>query len=176
MSVRIWKWNDSYVGFSFTCTTERDEAERPQCMICNLVMSNGNWKPSALREHLRNKYSNHVGTSVDAFKLRRIRYDLGKPLLEASSKVLYTITKEKKSHTIGETLLKPCVLEMAKIALGEDAVKQLSQVSLSNDTVHQRIKDTSQDITTQVVSEMKQNHAKISMQIEESTDVSKHSQ
>ena len=35
-----------------------------------------------------------------------------------------------KPHTIGETLVKPCALEMAKIVLGEDAVKQLSQVPL----------------------------------------------
>ena len=77
------------------------------------------------------------------------------------------IAKEKKLHTIGETLVKPCALEMAKIVLGEDAVKQLSQVPLSNDTVRQRIKDMSQDITTQVVSEIKQSPAKISMQIDE---------
>jgi len=188
MSGKNRKWNDSYVGFGFTCMTERDGTERPQCMICNLVMSNGNLKPSGLKEHLENKHSNHVGTSVDAFKLKRVRYDQkatlssygfaapGKPLLEASYKVSYMIAKAKKPHTIGETLVKPCVLEMAKIVLGEDAVKQLSQVSLSNDTVRQRIKDMSQDITTQVVSEMKQSPAKISMQIDESTDVSNHSQ
>ena len=72
--------------------------------------------------------------------------------------------------------MKPCVLEMAEIVLGKDAAKQLSQVSLSNDTVRQRIKDMSQDIVTQVVSEIKQSPAKFSMQIDESTDVSSHSQ
>ena len=86
------------------------------------------------------------------------------------------IAKEKKPHTIGETPVKPCPLEMAKIVLGEDVVKQLSQVPLSNDTVRQRIKDMGQDITIQVVSEIKHNSAKISMQIDESTDVSNHSQ
>ncbi|XP_039608829.1 protein ZBED8-like [Polypterus senegalus] len=86
------------------------------------------------------------------------------------------IAKEKKPHTIRETLVKPCALEMAKIVLGEDATKQFSQVSLSNDTVHQRIKDMSQDIITQVVSEIKQSPAKISMKTDESTDISNHSQ
>ncbi|XP_068246524.1 protein FAM200C-like [Palaemon carinicauda] len=95
---------------------------------------------------------------------------------EASNKVSYMIAREKKPHTIGETLLKLCALEMAKIVLGEDAAKKLSQVSVSNDTVHQRIKDMGQDIITQFVSEIKQSPAKISMQIDESTDVSNHSQ
>ncbi|KAG2466217.1 ZBED8 protein, partial [Polypterus senegalus] len=188
LSAKKRKCNDSYVGFGFACVTERDGTERPQCMICNLVMSNRNLKPSGLREHLESKHSNHVGTSIDAFKLRRICYDQkatlssygfvapGKHFLEASYRVSYMIVKEKKPHTIGETFVKPCALEMAKIVLGEDAVKQLSQVSLSNDIVHQRIKDMSQNIITQVVSEIKQSPAKISMQIDESADVSNHSQ
>uniref|UniRef100_UPI0035900B4B protein FAM200C-like n=1 Tax=Myxine glutinosa TaxID=7769 RepID=UPI0035900B4B len=71
------------------------------------------------------------------------------------------IAKEKKPHTIGESLVKPCALEMVKIVLGEDALKRLSQVSLSNDTVRQRIGDMSQDIATQVVSEIKSSPAKI---------------
>ena len=52
----------------------------------------------------------------------------------------------------------------------------LLQVSVSNDTVYLRIKDMSQDVITQVISEMKQSPAKISMQLDESTDVSNHSQ
>lgn len=60
-------------------------------------------------------------------------------LLESSYEVLYMIVKEKKPHTIGETLVKPCALEGVKLVLGENAAMQLSQVSLSNDIVHQRI-------------------------------------
>lgn len=60
-------------------------------------------------------------------------------LLESSYEVLYMIVKEKKPHTIGETLVKPCALERVKLVLGENAAMQLSQVSLSNDFVHQRI-------------------------------------
>ncbi|XP_068209156.1 protein FAM200C-like [Palaemon carinicauda] len=187
-SVKKRKWNDSYVGFGFTCLTKRDGIARPQCMLCNLVMSNGNLKPSGLKEHFESKHKDHVGTSIEAFKLKRVCYDQKatlssygfsaprKPLLEASYKVLYMIAREKKPHTIGETLVKHCALEMAKIVLGEHAAKKLSQVSVSNDTVHQRIKDMSQDIITQVVRKIKQSPAKISMQIDESTDVSNHSQ
>ena len=86
------------------------------------------------------------------------------------------IVKEKKTHTVEETLLKPCVLEMAKVLLGDDAAKQLSQMSLSNDTVHQRIIDLSQNILTQVANAITQSPAEISVQIDKSTEVSNHSQ
>lgn len=144
-------------------------------------------KPSGLREHLESKQYNHVGTSIDAFKLRRVRYDQkatlssygfsapGKPLLESPYKVSYMIFREKKPHIIGETIVKPCALEMAKIVLGEDAAKNCVRRPCPT-TLRQKIKEMSLDITTQVVSEIKQSPAKISMHIDESTDVSDHSQ
>lgn len=104
-SVKKRKWNDSYAGFGFTCLTERDGIERPQCMLCNFVMSSGNLKPSGLKEHLESKHKDHVGTSIEAFKLKRVRYDQKatllsygfsaprKPLLEASNKVSYMIAR-----------------------------------------------------------------------------------
>ena len=63
-----------------------------------------------------------------------------------------------------------------EILLGGDIAKQLSKVSLSNDTVHQRIINMSQDILTKVVNEIKQSPSKTSIQIDESTGVSNHSQ
>lgn len=106
------------------------------------------WSHQDWKENLESKHSNHVGTSIDAFKLEfvMIRKQLSsyefavlEKLLESSYEVLYMIVKEKKPHTIGETLVKPCALERVKLVLGENAAMQLSQVSLSNDFVHQRI-------------------------------------
>ncbi|KAK3875335.1 hypothetical protein Pcinc_019781 [Petrolisthes cinctipes] len=95
-----------------------------------------------------------------------------KPLLRASYQVAYQIAKLKKPHTIGEELIKPCVLEMAKIVLGKEAEKKLQQVSLSNDVIHNLIIDLSDDILEQVVADMKDSPVKISLQVDESTDVS----
>lgn len=152
MSVKKRKWYDSHVAFGVAYVTEQDEPERPNCMICNLVMSNRNLKPPGLREHLENKHRSHVGTSIHAFNLRRVRYDQkpslsshgftapGKPLQEASYKATSKIAKEKKPHSIGDTLVKPCVMETAKSVQGEDALKQMSHVSLSNDTCAMELK------------------------------------
>ena len=45
-------------------------------------------------------------------------------LLEASYLVAFEIEKQKKPHTIGETLIKPCILKTAGIVLGKEAEKK----------------------------------------------------
>ena len=44
-------------------------------------------------------------------------------LLEASYLVAFEIVKQKKPHTIRETLIKPCILKTAGIVLGKEAEK-----------------------------------------------------
>ena len=94
-----------------------------------------------------------------------------KPLLLASYKVAYEIAKQKKPHTIAESLIKPCALEMASIVLGKDAKRKLQVIPLSNNTISSRICDISYDILNQVNSDIKNSPTKISLQLEESTDI-----
>ncbi len=54
--------------------------------------------------------------------------------------------KQKKPHTIGETLIKPCTLKMVKRVLGDASERKIQQISLSNDTVKGRINEMSDDI------------------------------
>ncbi|XP_076308545.1 protein FAM200C-like [Tachypleus tridentatus] len=162
------KWNDEYVKFGFTCTTEKDGTQRPQCILCSTLFSNANLKPSKLDEHFKNKHGGRdAGNDIVTLRVKRARFDqvgtlptygfspTEKPLLRASYEVAYQIAKSKKPHTIGEELIKPCALEMAKIVLGKEAEKKLQQVSLSNDVIHNRIIDMSVDILEQVVADIK---------------------
>ncbi|XP_076352731.1 protein FAM200C-like [Tachypleus tridentatus] len=177
------KWNDEYVKFGFTCTTEKDGTQRPQCILCSTLFSNANLKPSKLDEHFKNKHGGRdAGSDIVTLRVKRARFDqvgtlptygfspTEKPLLRASYEVAYQIAKSKKPHTIGEELIKPCALEMAKIVLGKEAEKKLQQVSLSNDVIHNRIIDMSVDILEQVVADIKASPVKISLQVDESTD------
>ncbi|XP_076315072.1 protein FAM200C-like [Tachypleus tridentatus] len=179
------KWNDEYVKFGFTCTTEKDGTQRPQCILCSTLFSNANLKPSKLDEHFQNKHGGRdAGNDIVTLRVKRARFDqvgtlptygfspTEKPLLSASYEVAYQIAKSKKPHTIGEELIKPCALEMAKIVLRKEAEKKLQQVSLSNDVIHNRIIDMSVDILEQVVADIKASPVKISLQVDESTDVS----
>ena len=75
-----------------------------------------------------------------------------------------------------ENLIKPCTIRMVELVLGTDAAKKIKEVPLSNDVIAGRVADMSCNILYQVVQEMKDSPIRISMQLDESTDVSNISQ
>ena len=87
------------------------------------------------------------------------------------------IAKKCKPYTIGETLVKPCATEMARIVLGRESDKKLKEIPLSNDTVKRRIADLSGNIKEQEISEIKNSpFGLFSIQLDETTDVASCSQ
>ena len=52
------KWNEDYVRYSFTCMTEKDGTQRPQCILCCKVLANANFKPQRINEHFNNQHEN----------------------------------------------------------------------------------------------------------------------
>ncbi|XP_044151372.1 protein ZBED8-like [Bufo gargarizans] len=190
MSSKKRKWSDEYVQYGFTCITERDGSQRPNCMTCNAKLSNSSLAPAKLREHFLKLHGDgkYKNTTLAEFKVRRARFDenaslpvlgfvpINKPILIASCEVAYLIAKQGKPHTIGETLIKPAVLKMVNIMLGKAAEVKLSQIPLSNDTISDRIEDMSKDILAQIVADLISSPAKFSLQLDETTDVSNLSQ
>ena len=102
-------------------------------MLCNVKLSNFSLAPAKLREHFTKvpgtgKYKD---TTLTQFKQKRARFDanatiifygfvlLDKPILTASCEVAYLIAKQKKPHIIGETLVNPAAMQLAKIMLGK---------------------------------------------------------
>ncbi|XP_042217594.1 protein ZBED8-like, partial [Homarus americanus] len=65
--------------------------------------------------------------------------------------VAYRIAKQKKPHTIGETLVKPCALEMVELVCGLEQRKKIAAVPLSNDVIHSTIVDISSNILKQAI-------------------------
>ena len=86
--------------------------------------------------------------------------------------VAYKVVRSKKPYTIAEELIKPCALEMVTIVPGQETRKKLELVSLSNNVIHNRIGDLSGDILDQVISDVRSSSLKISLQLDESNDVS----
>ena len=178
------KYSENYVAFGFTFVTDSDGSERPQCFLCGKVLANASLKPAKLKEHLKSIHPKNALDSVDSFRSKKARFEKSgtlpkfgfiktqKPCLEASYKVAYRIAKEKKAHTIGETFIKPCALEMTELVCGTEQRKKLEAVSLSNDTISSRIIDISNNILKQVMEELKASPFPFSMQLDESTDVS----
>ena len=184
MSSKKRKYDDSYIQFGFTSVVI-DGMEKPQCVLCNKVLSNDSMRPAKLKQHLENVHpqSKHKDKSYferqsKALKMMRLDnsgefFIRNSKIVEASYEVALEIAKQKKPHTIGESLIKPCVLKMADKVLGKDAEKKLAAVPLSNNTIQRRISDMSNDIKTQVVQQIKDApFGLFAIQLDESTDVS----
>lgn len=131
---------------------------------------------------LNTKHPDHVTKDLEFFKrhesgLRRQRLDhtgifrqQNTAAVQASYDVALEIAKQKTPHTIGETLIKPCMLKMVKLILGETSETKMRQISLSNNTIMRRISDISTDVNEQILEEIRDSPL-FSFQVDESTDV-----
>ncbi|XP_067933377.1 zinc finger BED domain-containing protein 5-like [Watersipora subatra] len=127
-------YDDSYFNYGFTCMI-KSGIEVPQCVLCMKVLANDSMKPHQLKKHLRNKHAEHMDKSKPFFEakkreLKRAKLDStgsfhiqAQAITEASYALSYRIARDKKPHTIGETLVKPCLLECTKIILGDSCSK-----------------------------------------------------
>ena len=69
---------------------------------------------------------------------------------KASYEVAYLIAKDKKPHTIGETLIKPAAVAISQIMHGDKIADKVKEIPLSADTIRRRINKISQDIKCQL--------------------------
>ena len=127
-------------------------------------LSNSSLAPPKLPEHFTKVYGTgkYKDTTLIQFEQKRARFNanatitscgfvsVDKPILTASYEVAYLIAKQGKPHIIGETLVKPGVMQLAKILLGKEVKNKLSLVPLSNDVVKSRINDIGKDIFSQI--------------------------
>ncbi|GFT43769.1 protein ZBED8 [Nephila pilipes] len=90
--------------------------------------------------------------------------------LEASYHVAKLIARQKKPHTLGETLIKPACMEIVRLMLGPNEVKEVNKVSLSVDTVKRRIHDMSNDILGTLIKKLL-SAEKFALQIDKTTDI-----
>ena len=63
------------------------------------------------------------------------------------------ISKEKKSHNIGETLIKPCMLKAAGLLLGS-TYRKMAKISLLDSTINTPIDELAKNIMCQVLKKL----------------------
>lgn len=185
-SAKKRKYNDDYIKYGFISIIKND-VEHPQCVVCYEVLSNDAMRPNRLERHLLTKHISLKDKPKSFFNaksehLKRMKLDStgscaqsSEKVLEASYELSLLIAREKKNHTIGETLVKPCLLKAADVILGADCRQKFSQIPLSDNTVKRRIDDMAKDIENQVVEEIKQSPF-FAIQLDESTDIAQCSQ
>ena len=150
-------------------------------------LGNDSLKPSKLKRHKELKHKENTD-SVEMFKAKRPRYEMSKtlpalgfcltsqPLLRASLKVSLVIVKAKAPHTAGKKPIKPSAVKMAQIFLGRNEAKRINSVSLSDDTVNNRIADIANNILNQLIAQIQDSPCRISLQFDETTDIKSISQ
>ena len=129
MATKKRKYDEEYISYGFTLTLDRDGTEKPQCFLCGKVLADSSMKPVKLKEHLHANYLGNISDSRDTFLQKKARFEVSgtldkygffpteKPLLVASYKIAYRIAKEKMPHSIAETPIKPCALEINSLWL-----------------------------------------------------------
>lgn len=74
--------------------------------------------------------------------------------VEASYHTSLQIAKNRKAHTYGEELIKPCLLEAVHLILNEESCNKIKQMLLSNDTMQCRSDEMAGDIKEKVTEKL----------------------
>ena len=131
------KYNNEYIKFGFNSISENGMT-KPQCVLCNAVLSVEAMKPSEPKRHLNKKHPERVEKNLSLFEdkltLKRQKLDSkgyfqqpNKALVEASYEAALATAKQTEPNSVGETLVKPCAVTMVKLILGESATNKLSK-------------------------------------------------
>uniref|UniRef100_K7F2K4 DUF4371 domain-containing protein n=1 Tax=Pelodiscus sinensis TaxID=13735 RepID=K7F2K4_PELSI len=174
------KYSENYIKFGFACQ-EKEGVNLPR-VICFKVLGNDSIKPAKLKLHLKKCHPNLLQKDEDYFEqrlssLKRQRldstsafYNKSSNAVRASYIVAYKVAQAKKPHTIVEQLVLPSAKEVVWLVFGKEAARKLNDISVSNDTVSRGINEISQNISEQVVDEIKKSPL-FAIQLDESTDI-----
>ena len=122
-----YSYNQEFLDLGFTSIKDHG-AEKPQCLLCYKMLSNKSLKKNKLKRHLEMKHPQHVKKNRIFFQHRetelirsRICSKTNPALLASKQATLASyvvslhIGKEIKPHTIGERLVKPAAIDMARL-------------------------------------------------------------
>lgn len=139
--------------------------ERPQCVLCQEILSNKCMKPSKLKRHLQQKHPNEAVKFTDYFKHQELclarqtsifcqQASVPERCLKASYLASLHIARAKKPHTVGEALLLPATKDIVRELFGEEAARKVDCVPLSDNTVSRRIGEMANDISSQLLEQL----------------------
>lgn len=179
--IKTRRYEAAYIKYGFTCVTHKNGYECPKCVLCFEILSNECLKPSKLQRHLNQKHPAEAEKPIDFFKRKEEHLTrqsatfvrqatVPERALRASFLASFHIARAKKSHTIGEDLILPATKDIVKELLGEEAAKKIDAVQLSDNTVSRRIGDMAEDVSAQLLDQVRASEY-FALQLDESTDV-----
>ena len=177
------KYDPAYLKYGFIEEPESRISPRPLCVVCSESFANSSMKPSKLSRHLQTSHPDLAEKPIEFFQRLREGMskqkdailqlkDVNKSLLIASYRTALRIAKCKKPFTIGEQLVKPCMLDNVDIILGKNASQKLKDIPMSSRTIKRRIEAMADDVESQVI-KMIGASPFYSIQLDESTTFTK---
>lgn len=174
------KYDKDYLSFGFVAEY-CGELPCPQCVLCLTVLSNEAMKPAKLSRHLQTKHPEVANKPLEFFvrKANEIQKQklfmssavkVNENALRASYLVAQRVAKNRKPHTIAETLIMPAAIDIVREMLGEKAAEKLKVVPVSNNTIQRRINNLADDVSSQLIERLQRSRY-YALQMNESTDV-----
>lgn len=173
------KYNEEFLKFGFTSAIENNMAV-PECVICGCKLKNSAMVPSKLQRHLQTNHPSLATKDKSYFqkslssKSKQVKgfekhIGISEKAQIASYEVAELIAMKLKPHNLAEEIILPACRKIVKTMIGESADIDICKIPLSNDTIHRRIQDMSQNIeqnTTKILA-----CSNFALQIDESTDI-----
>lgn len=176
----VRKYDSNYLALGFSWN-EDENNPKPVCVICNEVLANESMRPNKLRRHIDTKHTDLNSQPLEFFqkKLNALKMSKRKLLhftkinekaMRASYLISYRIAKTGTAHTIGETLVLPAIKDTVEIMFGENSLKEVETIPLSNNTVMRRIGEMSNWAENELVQRINKSTF-FSLQLDDSTDI-----
>ncbi|GFX90684.1 SCAN domain-containing protein 3 [Trichonephila clavipes] len=178
------KYNDDFLKFGFTSTMENDIVV-PECMICGFKLSNSAMVPSKLQRHLvtnhpslstkdKSYFERSLSSKIKQVKVFEKQVCVSEKAQVASYEIAELIAVNLKPHNLAEEIILPACRKIVKTMIGGSADIDICKIPLSNDTIHRRIKDMSENIEQNTAKTLA--NSNFALQVDETTDITGNAQ
>ncbi|GFW21743.1 SCAN domain-containing protein 3 [Trichonephila clavipes] len=157
----------------------------PECVICGFKLSNSAMVPSKLQRHLVTNHSSistkdksyferSLSSKIKQVKVFEKQVCVSEKAQVASYEIAELIAVNLKPHNLAEEIILPACRKIVKTMIGGSADIDICQIPLSNDTIHRRIKDMSENIEQNTAKTLA--NSNFALQVDETTDITGNAQ
>jgi hypothetical protein len=154
--------------------------DRPQCVVCKIVLANSSLKTFNLKRHKEEKHKDLLDADESYFRKLLMEgeitnFDDAEAVKKASYQISYEIAKDGRPHTLGETTIKNSIVKFCETCADSRTLNLARKIPLSHSTVKKRIVAISENLENFIISSV-QKASCFLIQCDESTDISDEAQ
>ncbi|GFX02713.1 SCAN domain-containing protein 3 [Trichonephila clavipes] len=157
----------------------------PECVTCGFKLSNSAMVPSKLQRHLvtnhpslstkdKSYFERSLSSKIKQVKVFEKQVCVSEKAQVASYEIAELIAVNLKPHNLAEEIILPACRKIVKTMIGGSADIDICKIPLSNDTIHRRIKDMSENIEQNTAKTLA--NSNFALQVDETTDITGNAQ